>query len=76
MSEEPEIKEPRWSVINKVYDELDKALTEAITKEELIFIEINIIMMMLREKVDENKLQAFLMYLNDESTSKTSDMYR
>ena len=76
MSEEPEIKEPRWSVINKVYDELDKALTEAITKEELIFIEINIIMMMLREKVDENKLQAFLMYHNDESTSKTSDMYR
>lgn len=76
MSEEPEVKEPRWSIINKVYDELDKVLTEAITKDELIFIEIRIIMMMLKEKIDENKLQAFLMYLKDESVTETSNIYK
>jgi len=76
MSEEPEVKEPRWSIINKVYDELDKVLTEAITKDELIFLEIRIIMMMLKEKIDENKLQAFLMYLKDESVTETSNIYK
>ena len=33
-------------------------------------------MMMLKEKIDENKLQAFLMYLKDESVTETSNIYK
>ena len=53
---------PRWDIVMKVYDEIDDLLTKSILDKEMNFLEIGIIMMMLDEKMLQNKTSLYMQY--------------
>jgi hypothetical protein len=65
MSQEDKHPEPRWKEINKLYDTLDESFTESIEKHNLNYIEIEIAMLMFKEKIDQQKMELYHMYLHD-----------
>jgi|LWDU01.1.fsa_nt_gi hypothetical protein len=71
----PESESPRWDVIDKLYNEMDEIITKYITKEECVFIEIDIAMMMVKEKLRQNKTNLYLQFLNEEQNKDTSGVY-
>ena len=46
-----ETQEPRWEVINNFYDDLDKSITDYFNKEKISYGEIEIGIMMMKEKI-------------------------
>ena len=73
----PDVPEPRWNVINELYDGFDKVLGDKQDDEKLTFFEIQASIMMLTEKVNQEKLNMYLQYLKDEKTTPTPDnMYK
>ena len=67
---------PRWDTVMKTYDKIDDVLTKAILDNEMNFLEIGIVMMMLDEKMLQNKTSLYMQYASgmslDENT--TSDV--
>ena len=67
---------PRWDTVMKTYDKIDDVLTKAILDNEMNFLEIGIVMMMLDEKMLQNKTSLYMQYAAgmslDENT--TSDV--
>ena len=67
---------PRWDTVMKTYDKIDDVLTKAILDNEMNFLEIGMIMMMLDEKMLQNKTSLYMQYASgmslDENT--TSDV--
>ena len=67
---------PRWDTVMKTYDKIDDVLTKAILDNEMNFLEIGIVMMMLDEKMLQNKTSLYIQYASgmslDENT--TSDV--
>ena len=53
---------PRWDIVIKVYDKIDDLLTKSIVDKEMNFLEIGIIMMMLDEKILQNKTSLYMQY--------------
>ena len=64
---------PRWDTVMKTYDKIDDVLTKAILDNEMNFLEIGIIMMMLDEKMLQNKTSLYMQYATgmslDENTT-------
>lgn len=64
---------PRWDIVIKVYDKIDDLLTKSIVDKEMNFLEIGIIMMMLDEKILQNKTSLYMQYATgmslDENTT-------
>jgi hypothetical protein len=64
---------PRWDIVIKVYDKIDDLLTKSIVDKEMNFLEIGIIMMMLDEKMLQNKTSLYMQYATgmslDENTT-------
>jgi len=52
-----ETQEPRWDVINAFYDDLDKSITDYFNKEKISYGEIEIGMMMMKEKILQQKIE-------------------
>lgn len=71
----PESESPRWDVIDKLYDELDATITKYINENECVFLEIDIAVMLVREKLTQNKTNMYLQFLNDEQNKDKSGMY-
>ena len=67
---------PRWDTVMKTYDKIDDVLTKAILDNEMNFLEIGMVMMMLDEKMLQNKTSLYIQYASgmslDENT--TSDV--
>ena len=81
MSEEKDKKDdtpiPRWDIINELYNGFDKVLNKREDDEMLTFFEIQASIMMLTEKVNQEKLSLFMQYVKDEHSPKLPDsMYR
>lgn len=77
MSEE--ISTPRWDKIDNLYSKFDTILDDAFTKDELNFLEVQIAMMMINEKLQEEKFRVYAAYLtseNDEKKADNSGIYR
>jgi len=80
MSNEPSTP-PRWEKIDTVYNQFDTLMEDAFTKEELNFLEIEIVFMMIKEKLFEEKLRAYNVYMDEENTHEPKphppkDFYR
>ena len=73
----PDVPEPRWNVINELYDGFDKVLGDKQDDEKLTFFEIQASIMMLNEKVHQEKLNMYMAYLNSKHEgTKPPNMYK
>ena len=69
--------EPRWNVITEMYNGFDKVLGEKEEDKDLTFFEIQASILMLTEKVNQEKLSLFMQYVKDEHSPKLPEsMYR
>ena len=81
MSEEKDKKDdtpiPRWDIINELYNGFDKVLNKREDDEMLTFFEIQASIMMLNEKINQEKLNMYMAYLNSEhDDTKPPNMYK
>ncbi len=56
MADEPPAPTPDWIKITKAYDVIDTAMDNMITEDKMNFLELSIVMMMAREKLDQEKI--------------------
>ena len=59
-----EIPTPNWKNIDTLYEIMDKNIEEAFEKNKLSYMEIEIVFLMLREKIQQQKHELYSMYLN------------
>ena len=65
--------EPRWNIIDKLYNKMDKALDKAFIDNKCSFLEIEITMLMVQEKLSQQKHELYNMYLESKEKDKTDD---
>jgi hypothetical protein len=67
--------EPRWNIIDKLYGKMDKALDKAFLDNKCSFLEVEITMLMVKEKISQQKHELYSMYLKhkDEDTKEEED---
>ena len=63
---------PRWDLVMKTYDKIDEVLTKSILDNEMNFLEIGMVMMMLDEKMLQNKTALYMQYSNEMSLAENT----
>ena len=76
MSEDKEVKEskradPRWDIINELYDKIDDDLVDMAEKKEMNFMEISMALHMINKKIEYEQFKA-MFDLSVEHISKES----
>ncbi len=72
MSEEPEKVNPRWEVINQLYDAIDNDIVDISEKNKMNFIEISMALQMIDKKVEYEQFKAMFDF-NVESLAKQAE---
>ena len=68
--------ELRWNVVNKLYNELDKVLSKLKDEEQMSVFEIQTSLLMITEKIEQQKFIVYSLCLKDEQNAITpSGMY-
>ena len=68
---------PRWDIINELYNGFDEVLHKREDDNMLTFFEIQASIMMLNEKVNQEKLNMYIAYVSSEhDDTKPPNMYR
>ena len=62
--------EPRWNIIDKLYGKVDKALDKAFLDNKCSFLEVEITMLMVQEKLSQQKHELYNMYLEQKEDKK------
>jgi len=64
MSEEKDKEElvPRWDVIGKLHDKIDTDINDAYKEDKLSFIEIDFALLMIKEKIYQQKMEMYNLY--------------
>ena len=65
--------EPRWNIIDKLYGKMDKALDKAFIDNKCSFLEIEITILMIQEKLSQQKHELYNMYLESKENDKKDD---
>ena len=65
--------EPRWDVIGKLHDKIDGEIDEAFRVNRMSFIEIDIALLMLTEKLNQQKMELYNAYMKSEDKEDKSD---
>ena len=65
--------EPRWNIIDKLYNKMDKALDKAFLDNKCSFLEIEITMLMIHEKLSQQKHELYNMYLKQKDEDKEEE---
>ena len=65
--------EPRWNIIDKLYDKMDKALDKAFLDNKCSFLEVEITMLMVQEKLSQQKHELYSMYLKQKDEDVKED---
>ena len=58
--------EPRWDVIGKLHDKIDGEIDEAFRVNRMSFIEIDIALLMLHEKLNQQKMELYNAYMKSD----------
>ena len=58
--------EPRWDVIEKLHDKIDGEINEAFRVNRMSFIEVDITLLMLKEKLSQQKMELYNLYITQE----------
>ena len=64
---------PRWDIIEKLHDKIDGEIDEAFRVNRMSFIEIDIALLMLHEKLSQQKMELYNMYIKQEVEGKGED---
>lgn len=68
---------PRWDIIVEFYDDLDGVLEKFVNEKNCNFLEIETGLLMLKEKIQENKLNLMVdMKTKAEEKSRPDGMYK
>jgi len=62
--------EPRWNIIDKLYNKMDKILDKAFIDNKCSFLEVEITMLMVQEKLSQQKHELYNMYLESKEENK------
>ena len=62
--------EPRWNIIDKLYNKMDKALDKAFLDNKCSFLEEEITMLMVQEQLSQQKHELYNMYLEQKEDKK------
>ena len=65
--------EPRWDVIGKLHDKIDGEIDEAFRVNRMSFIEIDIALLMLHEKLNQQKMELYNVYMKSEDKEDKLD---
>ena len=67
MSEEKDKEEqiPRWDVIEKLHDKIDTDISDAYKEDKLSFIEVDFALLMIKEKIYQQKMEMYNLYFKD-----------
>ena len=67
MSEEEDKEEhvPRWDVIEKLHDKIDSDINDAYKDDKLSFIEVDFALLMIKEKIHQQKMELYNMYFKE-----------
>ena len=65
--------EPRWNIIDKLYNKVDKAMDKAFLDNKCSFLEVDIMMLMITEKLSQQKHELYQMYLKHKDEDKEEE---
>ena len=67
MSEEKDKEDhvPRWDIIEKLHDKIDGDINDAYTKDKLSFVEVDFALLMIKEKIYQQKMEMYNLYFKD-----------
>ena len=65
--------EPRWNIVNKIYNKIDKTLDTAFVDNKCSFLEIEIVMIMVTEKINQQKHEMYSLYLKHKDEGKVEE---
>ena len=68
--------EPRWDIVNKLFNEFDNILSKLMDEEKMTVFEIQTSLLMITEKIEQQKFIVYSLCLKDEQDATTpSGMY-
>ena len=62
--------EPRWDIIEKLQNKIDDEIDDAFRVNRMSFIEIDIALLMLHEKLTQQKIELYNVYMKQEGDHK------
>ena len=65
--------EPRWNIIDNLYNKMDKALDKAFIDNKCSFLEVEITMLMVKEKISQQKHELYSMYLKHKDEEEDNE---
>ena len=65
--------EPRWDIIEKLHDKLDDDIDEAYRVNRLSFIEVDIALLMIKEKIQQQKMELYNVYFKQKENGETDE---
>ena len=68
--------QPRWDVVNKLFNEFDNVLSKLMKEENMSVFEIQTSLLMLSEKIEQQKFIVYSQILkNEQNVTAPSGMY-
>ena len=64
---------PRWDVVNTLYEDLDKRIDELYESDKISYGEIEIAMMMMKEKMLQQKIEIMHHIINDRDSEEAGE---
>jgi len=77
-----ETQEPRWDVINELYDSIDETISDMFKEKHLSFGEIEIGIKLMEDKILQQKMELMFQYIKEndekdpEEKKEPSDIYK
>jgi uncharacterized membrane protein YdbT with pleckstrin-like domain len=65
--------EPRWNIVNKIFNKIDKTIDTAFADNKCSFLEIEITMLMVKEKLSQQKHEMYSLYLKHKDEEKVEE---
>ena len=65
--------EPRWNIVNKIYNKIDKTFDTAFVDNKCSFLEIEIVILMVNEKLNQQKHEMYSLYLKHKDEEKVEE---
>jgi hypothetical protein len=62
--------EPRWDVIEKLHEKIDDDIDEAFRVNRLSFIEVDIALLMISEKLKQQKMEMYNIYFKQKENGE------
>ena len=65
---------PRWNIVEKLYNKMDKTIDTGFADNKCSFLEIEIVMLMVTEKLCQQKHEMYSLYLKHKDEDKVEEL--